>query len=126
MAFILFPVLFPVAPVLMISLSGQRYGMTADRVLGTNIFNKKHDVVSIGRLWEPHRRAASPAAAQLGGCKVDGILYARDNPTVMIDSKIYSLHEEVCGGTIVDISKENVVIQFRDRRELFNVGGNIR
>ncbi len=56
------------------------------------------------------------------GLRVDGILYDKDNPSVMIDSKIYCRNDSISSGIIVDISQGEVIIKFPDKKEAYGVG----
>ncbi|MFH1398209.1 MAG: hypothetical protein ABIH27_06655 [Candidatus Omnitrophota bacterium] len=56
------------------------------------------------------------------GLKVDGIIYDKDYPSVMIDRKVYQRNDSISGGIIMDISRGEVIIKFPDREETYSVG----
>lgn len=54
--------------------------------------------------------------------KIYGIFYSKDNSYVLIGNKIYYPNDSVYGGRIIDISQDEVKIQFQEREGVYRVG----
>lgn len=57
---------------------------------------------------------------------IEGILYSQEKPTVIINREDYHLNDSVCGGKIINISRDKVTIQFQEKEEVYRVGDMIR
>lgn len=60
-----------------------------------------------------------------GKFKVDGILYSKDNPSVMINSQVCRINDAIAGGKIISIAPDRVVIKFGDKVEAYTIGSEI-
>ena len=56
---------------------------------------------------------------------IEGIMYSKDNPMVMIKGNVYHLNESVCGGMIIGITSDEVTIKFQDAERKFRMGSKI-
>ena len=59
-------------------------------------------------------------------CKINGILYSDETPFVMIGGTIYYPDDSVCGGTILNISQNEVIIQLQDKQGIYRVGSIVK
>lgn len=55
-------------------------------------------------------------------CKVNGVIYSKDNPSVYIGENRYYLNDTVCGGKIIDISPKGITVKFPHKKHHYRVG----
>ena len=60
--------------------------------------------------------------------KINGIVYSMGQPPdyVIIDGNIYSLNDDIYGGKIINITQDEVTIQFQDKQEVYRAGETIK
>ena len=60
--------------------------------------------------------------------KINGIGYSMGNSPnyVIIDNNIYNLTDDIYGGKIINISQDEVTMQFQDKQEVYRVGHTIK
>lgn len=58
--------------------------------------------------------------------KVNGFIYTKENPTVMIGGYIYHVNDFVCGGKIINIFSDKIIIEFENTEKEYKVGDWIR
>ena len=86
--------------------------------------------IATRRIWTLLRGSFLGGIAKIspGTYKINGIGYSMDNlPNyVIIDNNIYNLNDYIYGGKIINISQDEVTIQFQDKQEVYSVGQTIK
>lgn len=59
-------------------------------------------------------------------CKIQGIIYSQKDPIAIIDANNYHEKDSVCGGKIIDIRQNGIVIEFQNQQENYKIGDTIR
>lgn len=63
-----------------------------------------------------------PTAVRPIKCKIDGIIYSKINPSVIIGGETYGLNDFACGGKIIGIFSNGLVVKFNGRERNYRVG----
>lgn len=77
-------------------------------------------VVTEDKINEPE--ASQPEQA---GNLLEGIVYSRELVAAVINGAIYRLGSEVCGGKIVEITRDTMTLEFPDRRKNYYIGEDV-
>jgi len=89
----------------------QSSSSSSDNINSSSVYKGKTQVNSLG----------FPSQSKSRTIKVEGIMYYKNNPIVIIGGNVYGLNDSVCGGKISSISSDKVIIQFKDKTKVYQL-----
>ena len=81
---------------------------------------KSAPVVTEDKMSETPAPPSKPA-----GNRLEGVVYSRELVAAIINSAIYPLGSEVCGGKIVEVTRDTMTLEFSDNRKSYSIGEEI-